>query len=182
MIKVLDTGKIDGGAYRWVKLADGSGRVEEWRGDKWVPGGASFGEFFDSPPVGPEFAAELGIPPEDLMTEREKPKAAKLPEDLTASRLREAINLGVKMAEADALRPIELGCAHLPCFHRQHSAAPGVGPGPRRDRKVPPQKAGRPNQSAGVGSGDPPDAARQRLIGVSARDRARLGIPPGVIE
>jgi hypothetical protein len=103
---VLDTGKIDGGAYRWLELADGSGRVEEWRGDKWVPGGASFAEFFDSPPVSPRFAAELGIPPEDLMierNEREKPKAAKPPEDLTASRLREAIDLGVKMAEEDAL-------------------------------------------------------------------------------
>jgi hypothetical protein len=100
---VLDTGYIDGGAYRWVKLADGSGRVEEWKGDKWVPGGASFAEFFDSPPVGRAFAARLGIPPEDLMIEREKPKAAKPPEDLTASRLREAIDLGVKMAEEDAL-------------------------------------------------------------------------------
>jgi hypothetical protein len=65
-LTVLDTGKIDGGAFRWVKLADGSWRVEEWRGDKWVPGGASFAEIADSPPVGPEFAAELGIPMSDL--------------------------------------------------------------------------------------------------------------------
>ena len=46
------------------------------------------------------------LPPEerkDLMTERDKPKAEKPPEDLTAKRLREAIDLGVKMAEADAL-------------------------------------------------------------------------------
>jgi hypothetical protein len=46
------------------------------------------------------------VPPEerkDLMTERNKPKAEKPPEDLTASRLREAIDLGVKLAEADAL-------------------------------------------------------------------------------
>jgi len=35
--------------------------------------------------------------------EREKPKAENPPENLTASRLREAIDLGVKMAEADAL-------------------------------------------------------------------------------
>jgi hypothetical protein len=45
----------------------------------------------------------FGIPPKDLMIEREKPKAKKPPENLTASRLREAIDLGVKMAEADAL-------------------------------------------------------------------------------
>ena len=45
----------------------------------------------------------LGIPPKDLMTEREKPKAAKPPEDLTASRLRAAIDLGVRLAEEDAL-------------------------------------------------------------------------------
>jgi hypothetical protein len=66
MIKVLDTGKIDGGAYRWVEFADGSARVEEWRGDKWVPGGASFGEIADAPPVSPGFASELGIPMADL--------------------------------------------------------------------------------------------------------------------
>jgi hypothetical protein len=70
MIKVLETGHIDGGAYRWLELADGSWRVEEWRGDKWVPGGASFGEFFDSPPVGPEFASELGIPMADIRVVR----------------------------------------------------------------------------------------------------------------
>jgi len=69
-LTVLDTGKIDGGAYRWVKLADGSGRVEKWRGDKWVRGGASFGEFFDSPPVSPRFAAELGIPMADIRVVR----------------------------------------------------------------------------------------------------------------
>ena len=66
-LTVLDTGKIDGGAYRWVKLADGSGRVEEWRGDKWVPGGASFGEIANAPPVSPGFASELGIPTSDLV-------------------------------------------------------------------------------------------------------------------
>jgi hypothetical protein len=70
MTKVLDTGKIDGGAYRWVEFADGSARVEEWRGDKWVPGGASFGEFLDSPPVSPRFAAELGIPMADIKVVR----------------------------------------------------------------------------------------------------------------
>ena len=70
MIKVLETGKIDGGAYRWVKLADGSARVEKWKGDKWVPGGASFGEFLDNPPVSPRFAAELGIPMSDVRVVR----------------------------------------------------------------------------------------------------------------
>ena len=103
MTKVLETGKIDGGAYRWVEFADGSARVEEWRGGKWIPGGATFNEFFFTPPVSPRFAAELGIPPEDLIIEREKPKAEKPPEDLTASRLRAAIDLGVRLAEEDAL-------------------------------------------------------------------------------
>jgi hypothetical protein len=103
MIKVLDTGKIDGGAYRWVELADGSARVEKWKGNKWVPGGASFGEIADNPPVSARFAAELGIPMADVTIEREKPKTAKPPEDLTASRLREAIDLGVRLAEEDAL-------------------------------------------------------------------------------
>jgi hypothetical protein len=102
-VTVLETGKIDGGAYRWVKLADGSGRVEEWRGDKWVPGGASFGEIANAPPVSPGFASELGIPISDVTIEREKPKTAKPPEDFTASRLRAAINLGVRLAEEDAL-------------------------------------------------------------------------------
>jgi hypothetical protein len=69
-LTVLDTGHIDGGAYRWLELADGSWRVEEWRGDKWVPGGASFGEFFDSPPVSPGFASELGIPMADIRVVR----------------------------------------------------------------------------------------------------------------
>jgi hypothetical protein len=40
---------------------------------------------------------------EDLTVGWEKPKAEKPPEDLTAKRLREAMDLGVKMAEADAL-------------------------------------------------------------------------------
>jgi len=43
----------------------------------------------------------LGIAAKDVAIEREKPE--KPPEDLTAKRLREAIDLGVKMAEADAL-------------------------------------------------------------------------------
>jgi hypothetical protein len=66
MIKVLDTGHIDGGAYRWVKLADGSSRVEGWGPKGWTPGGASIGEIADAPPVGERFAGELGIPPSDL--------------------------------------------------------------------------------------------------------------------
>jgi hypothetical protein len=66
---VRDTVHIDGGAYRWLELPDGSWRVEEWRG-KWAPGGATFGEFLDNPPVGPAFAARLGIPPSDLKTSR----------------------------------------------------------------------------------------------------------------
>jgi hypothetical protein len=63
---VRDTAHIDGGAYRWIELPDGSARVEEWRGGKWVPGGATFWEFLDKPPVGPAFAAKLGIPADDL--------------------------------------------------------------------------------------------------------------------
>jgi hypothetical protein len=64
--KVRDTAHIDGGAYRWLELPDGSWRVEEWRGGKWLPGGANIEEFFDNPPVGPAFAARLGIPLSDL--------------------------------------------------------------------------------------------------------------------
>lgn len=60
----LCTGHIDGGAYRLLKLADGSGRVEGPNG--WVPGGAGAGEVMDAPPVGRAFAAKLGILPEDL--------------------------------------------------------------------------------------------------------------------
>lgn len=63
---VLATGHIDGGAYRWVELPDGSSRVEEWRGGTWVPGGASIGEFSFALPVGAAFAAKLGIPMSDL--------------------------------------------------------------------------------------------------------------------
>jgi len=100
---VRETAKIDGGAYRIVELSDGSGRIEEWRGSKWVPGGATPDEFLFAPPVSPKFAAELGIPLADVTIERDKPKAEKPPEDLTAKRLREAINLGVKLAEEDAL-------------------------------------------------------------------------------
>src|SRR6516164_7175611 len=65
--KVLDTGHIDGGAYRWVKFADGSSRVEGWGPDGWKPGGASIREIMDNPPVGAAFASKLGIPPSDLI-------------------------------------------------------------------------------------------------------------------
>ena len=61
-LTVFDTGYIDGGCYRIVELADGSARVEEWRGDKWVPGGATFNEVVDAMPVGAGFASRLGIP------------------------------------------------------------------------------------------------------------------------
>jgi hypothetical protein len=46
------------------------------------------------------------LPPEERWIERkepEKPKAQKPPEDLTASQLRAAIDLGVRLAEEDAL-------------------------------------------------------------------------------
>ena len=43
------------------------------------------------------------LPPEERGLGMREPKAEKPPENLTAIRLREAINLGVKMAEADAL-------------------------------------------------------------------------------
>ena len=45
----------------------------------------------------------LGIAAKDVAIEREKPKADKPPENLTASRLREAIDLGVRLAEEEAL-------------------------------------------------------------------------------
>jgi hypothetical protein len=63
---VLSTGHIDGGTYRVVELPDGSARVEEWRDGAWVPGGATFGEIADAPPVGAGFASKLGIPISDL--------------------------------------------------------------------------------------------------------------------
>jgi hypothetical protein len=43
------------------------------------------------------------LPPEERGLGMREPKAEKPPEHLTAKRLREAIDLGVKMAEADAL-------------------------------------------------------------------------------
>jgi hypothetical protein len=64
--KLLATGKIDGGAYRWIKFADGSGRVEAWTDKGWEPGGASLREIADAPPVSPMFAARLGIPLADV--------------------------------------------------------------------------------------------------------------------
>jgi hypothetical protein len=63
---VRDTAHIDGGAYRWLELPDGSWRVESWGPKGWTPGGASISEFFDNSPVGEAFAAKLGIPPSDL--------------------------------------------------------------------------------------------------------------------
>jgi hypothetical protein len=63
---VRDTLHADGAAFRWLELPDGSWRVEQWTADGWKPGGASFSEFFDNPPVGPAFAAKLGIPADDL--------------------------------------------------------------------------------------------------------------------
>jgi len=67
--KILSTAKIDGGAYRWLELADGSGRVERWKGGKWAPGGAELEEFATNPPVSPSFAVRVGIPPSDLTIE-----------------------------------------------------------------------------------------------------------------
>ena len=106
-LKVLATGHIDGGAYRWVKLADGSSRVEGWGPKGWTPGGASLSEIFDAPPVSERFAAELGIPMSDLTTPPTPRPPARSEAKLTAKDLREAISLGVKMAEADALLMLE---------------------------------------------------------------------------
>jgi hypothetical protein len=101
--RVCETAKIDGGAYRIVELPGGSARVEEWRGGKWLPGGATPDEFLLAPPVSPAFADRLGIPLCDVTIERNKPKEEKPPEDLTAKRLRAAMDLGVRLAEEDAL-------------------------------------------------------------------------------
>ena len=95
---VLSTAKIDGGAYRWIKLPDGSHRIEEWKGGKWVPGGADIDEMWYTPPVSPAFAARLGIPLSDL-----GPAPPASSSKLTATDLREAIRLGVKLAEEEAL-------------------------------------------------------------------------------
>jgi hypothetical protein len=105
-MKILSTAKIDGGAYRWIKLPDGSSRIEEWHpGKGWKPGGADIDEFWYTPPVLPAFAARLGIPPEDVTIEREKPNTATAPpkERDNEKFLRAAIDLGVKMAEEEAL-------------------------------------------------------------------------------
>jgi hypothetical protein len=64
--KVYTAGKIDGGAYRIIEFADGSSRIENWGPKGWVPGGATFGEFFYAPPVSARFAAELDIPISDI--------------------------------------------------------------------------------------------------------------------
>jgi len=103
-------GGIGGDVARLVRLPNGGCRIEWWEvGRGWVeapPGAFTPDEFMPGPhclPVSAATAARLGIPPADLMIEREKPKAENPPENLTASRLREAIDLGVKMAEADAL-------------------------------------------------------------------------------
>jgi hypothetical protein len=69
-LKVLaGPSKIDGGAYRWVRLPDGDSRVEEWKpGTGWVPGNASLAEIADNPPVSAELAERLGIPASELNT------------------------------------------------------------------------------------------------------------------
>jgi hypothetical protein len=102
---VYETAKIDGGAYRWIEFPDGSAKVEGWGPKGWTPGGATLDEFLFAPPVSPKFAAELGIPLADVTIERKKPNTAPAPskERDNEKFLREAIDLGVKMAEADAL-------------------------------------------------------------------------------
>ena len=65
-LKVVSTGKIDGGAYRIVEPPAGSRTVEEWTAEGWIPGGASFAEVYNAPPVSSKTAADLGIPIEDL--------------------------------------------------------------------------------------------------------------------
>ena len=74
--RVLSTAKIDGGAYRWVELADGSSLVEGWDAacGSWKAGGATIGEVMgETPPVSPEFATRLGIPIEDLQEGTDRP-------------------------------------------------------------------------------------------------------------
>jgi hypothetical protein len=107
---VRETANIDGGAYRWVEFADGSSRIEGWGPEGWTPGGATFDEFFFTPPVSPRFAAELGIPLADVMIEREKPNTATAPprERDNEKFLREAIRLGTQWAEEDALRMLAM--------------------------------------------------------------------------
>ena len=100
---VLATAKIDGGAYRWIKLPDGSSRIEEWHpGKGWKPGGADIDEMWYTPPVSPAFAARLGIPLSDIRVVR-RPTTKSPSANLTEKQLREAIRLGVKLAEEEAL-------------------------------------------------------------------------------
>jgi hypothetical protein len=112
-LKVLDTGHIDGGAYRWVELADGSGRVENWGPKGWAPGGASIGEIADAPPVSERFAAKFGIPMSDLTTPPTPRPPARSETKLTDKQMRQAISLGAKMAEANALLMLAMKARQL---------------------------------------------------------------------
>jgi hypothetical protein len=109
MIKVLDTGHIDGGAYRWVKLADGSSRVENWGPKGWTPGGASIGEIADAPPVGERFAAKFGIPLSDLgSTYTERSRRSPTPseaDDMTSRTMAEAAEEALAELRARAKAP-----------------------------------------------------------------------------
>lgn len=158
---VLSTAKIDGGAYRWIKLPDGSHRIEEWKGGKGSkPAGADWDEMLGfTPPITPAFAAGLGIPLSDITTapprlpapaemddmlardladglrelnEERRPDTPS-PADLTAKDLREAISLGVKMAEADARLMLERKARQVAELDRRRPRlAWGPGPGLHR--------------------------------------------------
>jgi hypothetical protein len=129
---VRETAKIDGGAYRWVEFADGSARVEEWRGGKWVPGGATFDEFFETPPVSPRFATELGIPLADVTIERNEPNTATAPPKLSRMDLRAVMDLGVRLAEEEALWKLAMKARHTRAAELERTMAPTTPPnGPR---------------------------------------------------
>ena len=106
--KIITTAKVDGGAFRLIEIADGSGRIEwrieEWkaRERKWVPGGADLDELLGcTPPITSSFAAGLGIPLSDIRVA--PPVRTAAPAKLTEKDLREAIKLGVRLAEEAAL-------------------------------------------------------------------------------
>ena len=58
---VIPPSKAGGGICRVVKLADGSGRVERWDGNAWVPGGADGAEMMVAPPASAADLERFGV-------------------------------------------------------------------------------------------------------------------------
>ena len=63
--RFICAGNIDSRVTRIVDTAKGS-RVQTWTSGEWIDGGASYEDVLRAPPVPPELAERLGIPPADL--------------------------------------------------------------------------------------------------------------------